>query len=61
MKLTKKEQLRKVFSKILNDHLYDISTIEDMQSVYVINEYAIKNIVEELLKEISIRFYIKGE
>jgi len=53
--LTKEEQLRLIFKKILDSHLNDIGTLEDMQSVYIIPECAIKNIVKELLLEVKKR------
>lgn len=53
--LTKEKQLEIVFKTILGGHLNDIGTLEDMQSVYVIPECAIKNIVKELLAEVKIK------
>jgi len=53
---TKTNQLRNSFNAILESHLEDIGTLEDMQSVYIIPECAIKRITEQLLWEVSIRF-----
>jgi len=50
MKLTKEEQLRESFTEILKYNFDDTITIFDLRSI-----------VESLLKEVSIRFYIKGE
>ena len=42
----------KAFRLILENHLVDVGTLEDMQSVYIIPECAIDRIVKELMKEI---------
>ena len=55
-----KNELRNAFNRILEGHLDDIGTMEDLGGVYVIHENALKNITEALLKEVSIRVYIKG-
>jgi len=57
---TKENQLRNAFNRILESHLRDIGTLDDMCSIYVIFGSHIKDITEELLKEVSIRVYIKG-
>ena len=49
------------FGRVLKNHLDDIGTLEDMQSVYVIPECAINRIVPELIKEVSLRVYIGGK
>ena len=49
-------ELRNAFNRIFQDHLDDIGTFEDLGGVYVIHEYSLKDMTEELLKEVSIRF-----
>ena len=48
MELTKKQQLRKAFTIILNEKV-------DLKPIII------EEIVLDLLYEVSIRFYIKGE
>jgi len=63
MKLTKEEQLRRIFKKKLTEVYFDsydrVRRIE-LQPEEAEERY-IDESVEELLKEVSIRFYIKGE
>lgn len=58
MPSTKEIALSIAFGRVLKNHLDDIGTLEDMQSVYVIPECAINRIVPELVKEVSLRVYI---
>ena len=56
MKLTKEEQLREAFREIL-----ECNTQNEFTPDYKVLTESIEDIVTELLREVSIRFYIKGE
>ena len=60
-KSTKINELRNAFSRIFRNHLDDVGTYDDMQSVYVIPESATDTMIKELLYEVSIRFYTGGK